>query len=409
MNRDDETPKLREVPVSAGRRGTATLVLFAVLTALSSVVLDVRPTQVIAQDAAPPLTIEDPLSIVVPRIRAALAQSSTRLVRLSFWGASHTAQDQYTGMLRARLQARFGDGGAGAFMPAPPAAFYERRDVSLVATSGLSGIEAVSATRPSPMGAMGMALDARGTGMARFTVLHQLRAHVRVFARAHPLQGEQTARVSVRYGATQVEREMASNVDAILELDADVTPSEAFEIRASRARLFGVSVEARNGVVVDSFGVSGARAEHAERWDDPTFQSSVRALAPDVVFLAYGTNESSGTRPVAEHARALESMIDRVRHAAPSAPCVVIGPSNYPFQRGGEWVVRPRAAEVRSAFRAAAIGRGCGYVDLIAFQGGESNLEQWERDGLVLGDRVHMSDAGHERLAAALERAIVGP
>jgi lysophospholipase L1-like esterase len=202
---------------------------------------------------------------------------------------------------------------------------------------------------------------------------------------------------------------MASNADAILELDADVTPSEAFEIRASHARLFGVSVEARSGVVVDSFGVSGARAEHADRWDDPTFQASVRALAPDVVFLAYGTNESSGTRPVPEHARSLESMIDRVRRAAPSAPCVVIGPSNYPLQRGGERVVRPRSAEVRSAFRAAAIGRGCGYVDLIAFQGGESNLEQWERDGLVLGDRVHMTDAGHERLAAALERALVGP
>lgn len=381
------------------------------LTALAmlGLVATAEPVSVGAQDAAPAVTIEDPLHIVVPRIRAALAQSGTRLVRLSFWGESHTSSDQYTGMLRARLQARHGDGGPGAFMPAPPANFYERRDVSLVATSGLSGIEAVSASRTSPLGAMGMALDARTNGMARFTVLHELRGHVRVFARAHPLTEGQTARVTIRYGRTQVEREMASNADAILELDADVVPSESFEIRASRTRLFGVSVEARQGVVVDSFGVSGARAEHADRWDDPNFQAMVRALAPDVVFLSYGTNESVGTSPMADHTRALEALIDRSRRAAPTAPCVVIGPSNYPIQRGGGWVVRPRSAEVRSAFRAAAIGRGCGYFDLIAFQGGESNLDAWVSQGLVLGDHVHMTDAGHERLAIALERAIVGP
>ncbi|MFO0709714.1 MAG: GDSL-type esterase/lipase family protein [Sandaracinus sp.] len=385
--------------------GTA---IVACLAAIAWAGWDAAP-RAIAQDAAPSVTIEDPLNIVVPRIRAALAQSHDRLVRLSFWGASHTASDQYTGMLRARLQARYGDGGPGAFMPAPPAAFYERRDVSLAATSGFSGIEAVSATRVSPLGAMGMALDARSNAMARFTVLHDLHAHIRVFARAHPLRDGATARVSIRHGRAVVEREMASNADATLELDADVTSHEPFELRASRARVFGVSVEARTGVVVDSFGVSGARAEHAERWDDESFQSSVRALAPDVVFLAYGTNESSGTHPVAEHGRALESLIDRMRRAAPRAPCVVIGPSNYPIQRGGEWVVRPRSAEVRGAFRAAAIGRGCGYVDLIAFQGGESNLDAWVSQDLVLGDHVHMTDAGHERLAAALERAIVGP
>jgi lysophospholipase L1-like esterase len=402
MNRESQVPERPK------RRLAASLALVAALAAVSSAAFDGQRGRSAAQDAGQGVEIEDPLHIVVPRIRAALAQSQSRLVRLSSWGASHTAQDQYTSALRTRLQARFGDGGAGAFMPAPPTSFYERRDIEVVSSSGLSGIEGVSASRSSPLGGMGMALDARSSGVARFRVLHQLQAHVRVFARAHPLRGRQTARVRLRYRSAQVEREMASNVDAVLELEADVAPNEPFEVRASRARIFGVSVEARTGLVLDSFGVSGARAEHAERWDDPTFQSSVRALAPDVVFLSYGTNESSGTRPVAEHAQALEALIDRFRRAAPSAACVVIGPSNYPLQRGEAWGVRPRAAEVRAAYRLTALRRGCGYFDLIAFQGGESDLADWERAGLVLGDRVHMTDAGHERLAAVLERAIAG-
>jgi len=368
--------------------------------------LPVASRPVHAQDTAPAVSIEDPLGIVLPRIRAALTQSAQRVVRLSFWGASHTASDQYTGMLRQRLQRRYGDGGPGAFLPSAPAAFYERRDVAFRGTSGLSGIHAVVATRASPMGMMGMALDVRGAGSARFSVQHELDAHVRVFTRGHP--GEAAGSVSLHMGQARAEREVPANTDAVLELDAHVTAADVAELRMSRMRLFGVSIEGQRGVVVDSFGVSGARAEHAARWDDDSLNSHVSALAPDVVFVAYGTNEASGTRPVAEHQRSLEQLLDRLRRAAPTAPCVVIGPSNYAIQRGGTWEVRPRSVEVRDAFRGAAIARGCGFFDLIAFQGGPSNLEQWVTDGLVLGDHVHMTDAGHERLAAALERAIVG-
>ncbi len=384
------------------------LATWALAALFVSALVDARPAQL--QESEPPLVpIEDPLSIVVPRIRAALAQSSARLVRLAFWGESHVASDQFTSVLRARLQARYGDGGPGAFLPAAPAgSFYERRDVTLEATSGFSGIEGVSATRSSPLGAMGLALDARASASVRFRVQHTLAARVRVFARAHPLAADRTARVSLRYGDATESTTFTSNADATLTLDADVTPSQSFELSAERLRLFGVSIEGRRGVVVDNFGVAGARAEHAERWDDDAFQAGVSALAPDVVFLAYGTNEAVNSDPVADHTRALEALIDRMRRGAPRAACVVIGPSNYPIQRGDAWLVRSRVAELRTAFRAAAFARGCGYFDLVAFQGGESNLEAWVRLGLVLGDHVHMTDAGHERLGAALERAIAG-
>lgn len=371
--------------------------------------LEAAPQRVRADD--PPVTpIEDPLHIVVPRIRAALAQSQRRLVRVSFWGESHVASDQFTSVLRARLQARYGDGGPGAFLPAPPAgSFYERRDVSLIEASGFSGIEGVSATRSSPLGAMGMALDARSPARVRFSVAHSVPdARVRVFGRAHPLTGSQTSSLELRYGDRAEALEPTSNADVTLSSALDVREGATFEIRAQRMRLFGVSIEGPRGVVVDNFGVSNARAEHAERWDDDAFQAGVGALAPDVVFLAYGTNEAVNAEPVAHHTRALEALIDRLRAAAPSAACVVIGPSNYPSQRGDAWLVRPRVSEVRTAFRGAAFARGCGYYDLVTFQGGESNLEAWVRLGLVLGDHVHMTDAGHERLGVALFRAITG-
>lgn len=386
--------------VGAALRGAAASV------ALAAMVAPFEPVSSVAQEA-PDVRIEDPLNIVLPRIRQVLAQAADRPVRFSFWGAEHTASDQYTGMLRERLQRRYGDGGPGAFLPSAPAAFYERRDVEFRGTSGLSGIHGVVAPRPSPMGMMGMALDVRSSGTARFTVRHAMSARVRVFTRGHP--GTEAGSVALRIGGASQERAVPANTDTTLEFRATIDGDDVAELRMARMRLFAVSIEGARGVVVDSFGVSGSRAEHAARWDNESFQTHVQAISPDVVFLEYGTNEAKGTTPVPEHQRALEALLDRLRRAAPTAPCVVIGPSNGPIQRGSAWEMRARTEEVRRAFRGAAIARGCGFFDLVALQGGPSTLDAWAGAGLVLGDREHMTDAGHERIAAALERSIVGP
>ena len=78
------------------------------------------------------VAIEDPSGDNVGRLRAALerARRGEGVARLVFWGASHTASDQYTGALRARLQRRYGDAGLGLVMPAQPFAMQEVTGVS---------------------------------------------------------------------------------------------------------------------------------------------------------------------------------------------------------------------------------------------------------------------------------------
>ncbi|MCX7808435.1 MAG: GDSL-type esterase/lipase family protein [Deltaproteobacteria bacterium] len=349
------------------------------------------------------------MGIVLPRIRSILEQARNRLVRIVVWGGLHSSEDRFTARLRTRLQSRYGDGGPGAFAPAPPFPLYRRQGVIFLSSSGVTGIEATLTSRVSPFGAMGMALDLRQEGTIRFAIDRNLHGRVRLFVRSHPLRGGGVARVALRYRDRNVERELSSNQEDSLEMITEIQANEAFEIRASRMRILGVSIEAPWGVVVDSFGIPQGRVDHSTRWDEASFETGLRALAPDIVMLEYGTNEAVGLLPPGESRLALEAFIDRIRKVVPNAPCVVIGPSNYPIQKGKQWFPRPSSGEVRAAFRLAAFSKGCGYVDLIAFQGGESNLDEWFSQGLVLASRVVMSEAGHEKLAEAIERAFTGP
>ena len=358
-------------------------------------------TAVRAQDhvaATPAIESADPTWL--PRFRARLAEARRRLVRLSFYGTSHTASDQYTSMLRAALQRRFGDGGAGAFLPMRPLTFADRRDVVFESASGFVGRSTRRTHGVLDLGATGLALEARGEARARLRVLHPATGVVRLWATAL----RDGARVSMRVGWRRVERMLRADESVMLELPAE---AGSLEVDASRARVLAVAVESTRGVVVESFGVPGARAVDTARWETRSFERQLAARAPDVVFLELGTNEIVGRGTVAEHRAALGALIARFRQSAPAAMCVVLGPSNQPRMRGGEWTANERGLALRVAFRLEALAAGCGFFDLIAFERGLGDLDDWVARGLVLADHVHLSDSGHALLAEALERALL--
>lgn len=367
--------------------------------------LFVHPEGLLRAQQAQRLAIEDPTGAVLPALRTRVQEASRRRVRLAFWGGSHTASDQYTGALRTRLQRRLGDGGTGLFFPAPPMMFYDRRDLTFESARGFRGVNALHATSPLALGISGMALDARRQATARFQVHAAIEGRARVFVEGIGEVGT----ITLEAGAARQTYIVALGARAEFSLPLSSRAGTTLTLRAARVRVLGISIDHERGVVVENFGVSGARAERAQHWESASFDAQLDALTPDIAFLAYGTNESIGRRPIEDDRRALEALITRIRARAPRMICVVIGPSNHPIQRNGQWIVNARNGLIREAFRAAAFAQGCGFVDLIAFQGGPSNLEDWVREGRVLEDHVHMTDAVHEELAQALTQALIGP
>jgi lysophospholipase L1-like esterase len=176
-------------------------------------------------------------------------------------------------------------------------------------------------------------------------------------------------------------------------------------------RLFGIVME-RNapGVVLDSLGIRGARASVWLEWDEEIWGQQLARRHPDLIMLAYGTNESGDTRqPIARYERQLSDVLARLRRISPEASCVLIGPTDRPIRRRREWVHRPRIDQVIEIQRTVGARYGCAFWDAFEAMGGALSIIEWHGmdPPLASRDRVHLTTLGYERLADELARALL--
>jgi hypothetical protein len=84
------------------------------------------------------IAIEDRDGSSMRALHAALrrAERGEGQARLVFYGASHVASDLFTGVVRSRLQARFGDAGHGFVMPVAPWRSYRHQGVRIRGDEG---------------------------------------------------------------------------------------------------------------------------------------------------------------------------------------------------------------------------------------------------------------------------------
>lgn len=357
--------------------------------------------------------IVDPTGTLVPRVRAALERAGRGegSARLLFYGASHTASDQYTGFLRARLQARYGDGGAGMVMAAEPFPLYAHRDVTIEASPAWRGVFVRGSRRAATeYGRAGFAVETSARGRSRLHASRPAR-HVEVWALAQPGGGSLELRAGTESATLALDGDARELRRVALDVDAGVRDVALAADGSGPVRVFGVLLEsARAGVVVEGFGVPGARARDQLPWDEAALAAQLALRPPDLVAIAYGTNESGEGRDLAETEREVEEVLARLHRGAPQAACLVIGPSDWPIVRAGGPRARPRTAQVDALYRRAALAAGCGFFDLLAFQGGPLGILRFEAHDPPwgVGDHVHMTDEAHARLAEVLERALRG-
>jgi len=385
------------------------------------------PASAAAQALAPEalgvdVPIEDPSGRALAKLRSALrrARRGEGRARLLFYGASHTSSDQYTGYLRRRLQARFGNAGLGFVLPVQPFAYYAHRGVHIENGTGWQTLRVRGRERaPDAYGVSGVALttDIR-TWAAVEPVAHDgpesLVARFEIFFLSQPGGGHMELRVDgqpARRVATASRHRRPSHVT--LELVEE--GFHRLEIRTEgdgSVRLFGVNMEgSAPGVIVDSMGIPGSRAFDQLPWNADVQTEYLRRLAPDLIVLAYGTNESALPNLSSERYGAeLRQVIERVRRAVPEASCLLVGPSEWSVATDDGWAPRESIGRTTETQRRTAAVMGCGFFDLIAFQGGPGSMHAWvtSEPPMALGDHVHYTAHGHRRLAEALEHALLG-
>ncbi len=368
-------------------------------------------------EAVPAQPLEGPPEVLA-RIAAVMASDSPRL---SFWGASHTGGDFWTGHIRRVLQDRYGDAGHGFVLPAALYRGHRASDINLCRTDGWMSDwnTKANAFKDGLLGFSGMSVgsdDARDFGWVETARRARHGQKVSRFE-VYVLQqaGGGTLLVTVDGGEPF---EVATDTpDAgplgdrvlkdLLRVTVRVTDGKHRLQLAPKGdgpvRIFGVTMDRdAPGAIVDSMGIRGREARDWLAWDEGLFRDGMAALAPDLVVLAYGTNEAADQRYTMDAYRAdLTSVLTKLRGAT-DAPCILAGPSDRGWNHdGGRYAIWDRTAPVAEVQREVAAEHGCAFWDWQAAMGGEASMlgayYAWPQLGA--GDLIHHTKAGYEWLA----------
>jgi lysophospholipase L1-like esterase len=339
-------------------------------------------------------------------------------VRIAVYGASHTQADIYSGYLRYYLQSRFGNGGPG-FIPLGGDRGWSSRIDYKIRARGFKA-QYVQQKSPPPHGRFGLSgVAAVGGPHGRLRIAPEsmtdpdlTASQYGLFYAAEPFTGDITISVDGDVPVQLPTR--AQKLEARYYTFERPLGWHEIEIRTigmGGARIFGLSAErAQPGIVLDTLGIRGTRAANMLLWDQELWEEHLHRRAPDLVLLAYGTNETTDrAQPIDVYAEELGQVLTRLRHALPDASCVLVGPGDFPKEDDGNYRTRPRLLEIIREQRRLAPTFGCGFWDAYAFMGGEGSMAEWVRANPRLGasDHIHLTARGYVRMGMVLGDALM--
>ncbi len=350
------------------------------------------------------------------RFRGALAAMATgsrrEPVRALWLGDSHTAADFWPDAVRKPLQVKFGDGGPGFVYVGLPAyrhagikversgpwrteprrpSLWMRQDDGVF---GLGGIRAV------PEGA-----SSRATVVLSADAVRRA-AHWDLAFRLPTDKARFSVATNGEVRAVDAKTYPVGTI-AHVEWETPTGGTMTIESAAGEPQILGAIVEsAEPGVVVDTLGINGARIGTPLAWEADPWIEAARRRRASLVVIAYGTNEVGDQVAASRYGPELETLVERVRQAAPDADCLVVGPTD---RESPEWTTLPRVAEIDSVEREAAGRAGCAFVSAFDAMGGDGGLKRWaeQTPPLAGSDHVHLTPRGYAELGAPILSALL--
>jgi lysophospholipase L1-like esterase len=333
-------------------------------------------------------------------------------VHILQFGDSHTAGDMGVSVFRRTLQERFGDGGRGFVAIGKPWRGYWQSGIRVGMSKDFRAIKAMAkGPAPDADGAFGLA------GVRVDAVRADARAWTEVsvpFSRAEIdyWQGPRGGTFEVLVDHLETARVASRSSHAgsgFFPIEVSEAP-HTIEVRAvgdGPVRLFGMALDrAQRGVVVDTLGIVGAQIFTPLRWSEEHFAEQLSRRTPDLVVLAYGTNEAVAEGLTdARYERGLTELAARVARAAPNASCLFLGPPDLARQNEdtGEWATLPRLLEIIAIQRRVAEANGCAFYDQFEAMGGAGSMSAWadEPEPRALKDHIHLKPSGYAEIATA--------
>ena len=362
----------------------------------------------------------DPLVAWATKLALARSAPGARPLHILQIGDSHTAGDAFTGAWRALLQAGAGAGGRGVLPPGRPYDGYLARGVTISMSPGwrvAATFGPGSAAPRPPLGLSGFSITSNQPGATIGLVATPAMAFDRFILCA--MAGPGAAGLTVRAAAGNTDIDLTADMAAprCTTLHWD-TPQAAVDVVAAGGPVTitsWASFRDQGGVALSNLGVVGSQIQHFARTSDAVLAEELRAYSPDLIVIAFGTNEGFSPRFDAfAYEAGLRAQLGRIHALMPDAPILLLGApgalSRQPalhvpgVTECGDGLFAPAPlAQVRAVQRKVAADLGLAFWDWQARMGGPCAARQWVASGRMRGDYVHFTSAGGVALAQLLQ------
>ena len=329
-------------------------------------------------------------------------------VRITHIGDSHIIADFWTGIMRSKLQKRFGAGGRGfvlsgrAWRSFSQKQVYHRTNGDWVKSSlkrgqddGWFGIGGQYLESDNPLDSTEIYTKEEDNS-GRFDTLN-------IYTLGSPSSGSLACLVDGR--VHRVQKSFSPWLKVLkhtVHLNDEAHHVELRPQGDGSIRLFGLDLlRSEGGLIYDAIGLNGAQLKHLLRNEGAALREGLGQLKPDLVILSYGINELFDRDWNAdEYAQELELTLSQLRGKL-DFECLITGP--FAALKGGRTVKdMPRMYALQ---RAAAERHHCAFWDANLAMGGE--IKSWQRRKYARNDGVHLSWRGYLRIAELFEASLM--
>lgn len=329
----------------------------------------------------------------------AIQQNNIHIVQL---GDSHTAGDSMTHALRSRLQQQLGDGGMGWAMPM----YFNGQRMSKFGYDNHSWQAISSRTNRTENYTLGGLIAKPLQHGASLT----LKAKQNEPAQEIIVSIRQSANDG-RFVATDATGQQVSIVAPLKNntwQTARFTATLPVTIRAEHTQNSAIGGwwaynSQQKGAIVSALGINGAELSHWNRWNQQAWQQELSEIRPQLIILAYGTNEAYNNVNAQHVGSVLTQRIQQIRQASPhSAIMIMSAPESLKSIHGACGTRPAQLSAIQQVQRQVAQNEHTLFWDWQNAMGGECSMTRWIQQGKASRDGVHFTQKGYQQLGNSL-------
>ncbi len=200
-------------------------------------------------------------------------------------------------------------------------------------------------------------------------------------------QGRQTFPLQARYMVNELL--LADTLTDVLRLQFESSPS---------LPIFGVSLESREGVILDNFSSRGNLGPGLKYLSQPMLQEFQQRLDYDLIILQFGLNVADPSlTDLSWYERKMIEVIRHYQESFPNTSILIIGPPDKAAKIGGKMSTDPSIPLINLALQQVAIETEVSFFSMYMAMGGAGSMVEWvetKRPRLANFDYTHFNFKG---------------